>query len=125
MLKKSSSKPHRYTNVIIWNDIHSRSDTNRSGAEGLSFYYPRILYCPDLTLLEHHLQFVQRRRTCNSIKERDLICASTNRIPNTNPIAIELNPNCLGQGHSNMPGTIPGYEITKPRCISQYPAFHL
>ena len=26
-------------------DIHSRSDTNRTGAEGLSFYYPRLLYC--------------------------------------------------------------------------------
>ena len=25
--------------------IHSRSDTNRTGAEGLSFYYPRLLHC--------------------------------------------------------------------------------
>ena len=25
--------------------IHSRSDTNRTGGEGLSFYYPRLLYC--------------------------------------------------------------------------------
>ena len=25
--------------------IHSRSDTNRTGAEDLSFYYPRLLYC--------------------------------------------------------------------------------
>ena len=25
--------------------IHSRSDTNRTGAEGLSFYYPRVLHC--------------------------------------------------------------------------------
>ena len=25
--------------------IHSRSDTNRTGAEGLSFYYPKLLYC--------------------------------------------------------------------------------
>ena len=25
--------------------IHSRSDTNRTGAEGLSFYYFRLLYC--------------------------------------------------------------------------------
>ena len=24
--------------------IHSRSDTNRTGAEGLSFYYPRLLH---------------------------------------------------------------------------------
>ena len=27
--------------------IHSRSDTNRTGAEGLSFYYPRLLHCLD------------------------------------------------------------------------------
>ena len=27
------------------NDIHSRSDTNRTGDEGLSFYYPRLLHC--------------------------------------------------------------------------------
>ena len=25
--------------------IHFRSDTNRTGAEGLSFYYPRLLHC--------------------------------------------------------------------------------
>ena len=25
--------------------IHSRSDTNRTGAEGSSFYYPRLLHC--------------------------------------------------------------------------------
>ena len=25
--------------------IYSRSDTNRTGAEGLSFYYPRLLHC--------------------------------------------------------------------------------
>ena len=25
--------------------IHSRSDTNRNEAEGLSFYYPRLLHC--------------------------------------------------------------------------------
>ena len=30
--------------------IHSRSDTNRTGAEGLSFYYPRLLYCLDQML---------------------------------------------------------------------------
>ena len=27
------------------NGIHSRSDTNRTGAESLSFYYPRLLHC--------------------------------------------------------------------------------
>ena len=31
--------------------IHSRSDTNRNGAEGLSFYYPRLLHCLDQMLV--------------------------------------------------------------------------
>ena len=30
--------------------IHSRPNTNRTGAEGLSFYYPRLLYCLDQML---------------------------------------------------------------------------
>ena len=30
--------------------IHSRSDTNRTRAEGLSFYYPRLLHCLDQML---------------------------------------------------------------------------
>ena len=33
--------------IVIWKGIHSRSDTNRIGAEGLTFYHPRLLYCPD------------------------------------------------------------------------------
>ena len=32
------------------NGIHSRPDTNRTGAEGLSFYYPRLLHCLDQML---------------------------------------------------------------------------
>ena len=31
--------------VVVWHNIHSKSDTNRTGAEGLSFYYLRLLYC--------------------------------------------------------------------------------
>ena len=38
--------------------IHSRSDTNRTRAEGLSFYYPRLLHCLDqilaIMLLNQH-----------------------------------------------------------------------
>ena len=30
--------------------IHYRSDTNRTGAKGLSFYYPRLLHCLDQML---------------------------------------------------------------------------
>ena len=39
-------------------DIHSRSDTNRTGTESLSFYYPRLLHCLDqmlaVVLLSQH-----------------------------------------------------------------------
>ena len=40
--------------------IHSRSDTNRTGAEGLSFYYPRLLNCLDqilavILLIQHQV----------------------------------------------------------------------
>ena len=38
--------------------IHSRSDTNRTRAEGLFFYYPRLLHCLNqmlaVVLLSHH-----------------------------------------------------------------------
>ena len=38
--------------------IHSRSDTNRTGAKGLSFYYPKLLHCLDqmlaVVLLSQH-----------------------------------------------------------------------
>ena len=90
--------------------IHSRSDTSRTWAEGLSFYYPRLLHCLNqmlaVVLLSQHrvsssktvrprapcgarcighavihdLRFAQRRHTRNSVKERDPICAWTNGI---------------------------------------------
>ena len=31
--------------VVVWRGIHCRPDTNRTGAEGLSFYYSRLLCC--------------------------------------------------------------------------------
>ena len=38
--------------------IHSRSDTNKTGAVGLSFYYPSLLYCLNqilaMVLLSQH-----------------------------------------------------------------------
>ena len=36
--------------VVDWKDNHSGSVINRTGAESLSFYYPRLLYCPDQML---------------------------------------------------------------------------
>ena len=47
--------------VVVWKGIHSRPDTNRTGAEGLSFYYPKLLYGPDkmlaVILLSQHRVF--------------------------------------------------------------------
>ena len=90
--------------------IHSRPDTNRTGAEGLFFYYPRLLHCLDQMLavmslsqhrvsssktirplvpcgarckgklLVHGPRFALRRHTRNSVKVRDPICAWTNGI---------------------------------------------
>ena len=36
--------------MVVGKDIHSRSDTNRTGPECLSFFYPRLLYCLDQML---------------------------------------------------------------------------
>ena len=51
--------------IIVWQSIHSRSDTNRTGAECLSFYYPRLLYCPyhmlAVMLLSQHRVYSLRK----------------------------------------------------------------
>ena len=49
--------------------IHSRSDTNRTGAEGLSFYYPRALNCPNqmlavVSLSQHRASSSKTVRPC-------------------------------------------------------------
>ena len=54
--------------------IHSRPDTNRTGAEGLSFYYPRLLHCLDqmlalMSLSQHRVsssKTVRSRAPCGS-----------------------------------------------------------
>ena len=91
--------------IIIWKGIHSRSDTNRTGAEILSFYYHRLLNCLDqmlavMLLSQYQLSSSKTVRPCascgaqciehvvrtwsvvyseaphsNSMKERDPICA--------------------------------------------------
>ena len=49
--------------------IHSRSDTNRTGAEGLSFYYPRLLHCLNqmlavVLLSQHQVLLSKTVRPC-------------------------------------------------------------
>ena len=68
-------------------------------------------------LLEHGLQFVQRCRTCNLVKEGDPICAWTNGIAQHHPQAVELNTSCLGQAHPNKSGTSPEYKNMEPGSI--------
>ena len=54
--------------------IHSRSDTNRTGAEDLSFYYPRLLHCLDqmlaaMSLSQHRVsssKTVRPRASCGA-----------------------------------------------------------
>ena len=59
--------------VVVWRGIHSKSDTNRTGVEGLSFYYPRLLYFPNqmlamMLLTQHRVsssKTVRPRAPCN------------------------------------------------------------
>ena len=54
--------------------IHLRLDTNRTGAEGLSFYYPRLLHCLDqmqavMSLSQHRVlssKTVRPRAPCGA-----------------------------------------------------------
>ena len=55
--------------IIVWKGIHSSSDTNRTGAEGLSFYYPRLLYCLNqmlavMLLCQHQVLSSKTVRLC-------------------------------------------------------------
>ena len=54
--------------------IHSRSDTNRTGDKGLSFYYPRLLHCLNqmlavMSLSQHRVSLsktVRSRAPCGA-----------------------------------------------------------
>ena len=55
--------------------IHSRSDTSRTGAEGLSFYYPRLQYCLNqmlavVLLSQHRVSSSKTVRPCASYGAR-------------------------------------------------------
>ena len=60
--------------------IHFRSDTNRTGAEGLSFYYPRLLYCLNqmlavVLLSQHWVSSSKTIRPCAPCGARCIGCA--------------------------------------------------
>ena len=69
--------------------IHSRPDTNRTGAEGLSFYYPRLLHCLNqmvavMSLSQHRVlssKTVRPRAPCgarcigHAVSTRSAVCS--------------------------------------------------
>ena len=71
--------------------IHSRSDTNRTEAEGLSFYYPRLLHCLNqilaVVLLSQHRvsssKIVRPRAPCgarcigHAVRTWSAVCSET------------------------------------------------
>ena len=83
------------------------------------------------TLLERNLRFVQERRTCNSVKERAYTFVREQmELANTNLLAIELDPSCSGQAHSDYYSTIDlvlvmGMKARRLDVFSQYSVFHL
>ena len=119
---------------------------NRTGAESLSFFNPRLLYCPDQILavmvlsqhwfyhpkpsdlmlrvvpnvwgmlLEQGLWFV-----CNAVLPIQLwsetpFVHGIMELSNCSLQVVELNSSCSGQAHSNKPGTGYGYESVGPGC---------
>ena len=107
-------------------DVNINSDTNRAGAEGLSFYYPRLLYCLNqmlaVVLLSQHQvlssKTVRPRAPCgarcigHAVSIWSAVCSEaphsqfgerarpiyawTNESLNTSPQVFELNPSCSG-----------------------------
>ena len=103
--------------------IHSRPDTNRTGAEGLSFYYPRLLYCLDqmlavMSLSQHRVsssKTVRPRAPCgtrcigHAVSTWSAVCS---KAPHSQfgegarphlcmdewnrPTPVEVNPSCSG-----------------------------
>ena len=55
--------------VVVLKGIYSRSDTNRTGAEGLFFYYHWLLYCPgqmlEVMLLSQHRVIYNCQTSCS------------------------------------------------------------
>ena len=77
------------------------------------------------TLLERGLRFVQRRRTRNSVKQRDPFVHGRMESPNTSPQSNELNPSCRGKFISTGLALILGIKTRSLEVFSQYSAFHL
>ena len=115
-------------------------------AEGLFFYHSSLLYCPGqmLAVMELSQHVVSSSKTIRSIIPRGVRCVGPVKImwsavcllaphlqfpeearphlcgrtetPNTSTQAIEFDPCCSGQTHSNRSCADPRNVDTEPRC---------
>ena len=116
-------------------------------AGGLFFYYPRLLFCLNqmlavMVLSQHRVLSSKTVRPCapcgarcigHTIRTWYAVCSMAPHLQFGKGVrphlcmnkellytisrVIELDPRCLGQAHSNRPGTGPGYESTEPGCV--------
>ena len=84
--------------------IHSRSDTNRTRAKGLSFYYPRLLHCLHqmlaVVLLSQHQvlssKTVRPRAPCgaecigHTVSTRSVVCSETPHLQFSEGVRLHL-----------------------------------
>ena len=101
------------------------SDTGSDGFEPASDFVLQTVR-PDVwgTLLERGLRFVQGRRTCNSVKERDPICALTMESPNTSSQAVHLTQAVRGKLIPTNLTLVMGMKSRSLDALSQYSVFH-
>ena len=123
--------------------IHSRSDTNRTGVEGLSFYYPRLLNCLNqmlaVVLLSQHQvsssKTVKPRAPCGAecIKHTVTWSAVCSEVPHwhfsegarphlcmdewNRPIPVHRQLSLTQGAWGNRPGTGLGHKSTEPGSI--------
>ena len=131
--------------------IHSRSDTNRTGTEGLSFYYPRLLHCLNqmlavMSLSQHRVsssKTVRPRAPCvarfigHAVSTWSAVCSEAPHSQFGEGARPHL---CMNEWNCNrlsltqaarskpIPTGLAPVSGTKPRSLeafSQYSAFHL
>ena len=97
--QQTFSKKFLIVIVVVWKDIQSRSDTNSNGAECLSFYYPRLLCCPDQMLAV--MMFSQHRVSSSKIVRPRAPCGSRcmgHAIRTWSAVCLEAPHSQFGEG---------------------------
>ena len=133
--------------------IHYRSDTSRTGAEGLSFYYPRLLHCLNqmlavVLLSQHQVSSSKTVRPCapcdarcigHTVSTWSAVCSEAphsqfgkgarhhlcmDEWNRPTPVCRRLSlPKLLRVSLPNRPGIGPGNKSTEPGSI--FTIFHL